>query len=619
MRFTFSLSRQQAAVALIVGRRFASAFVAAPRGAALFGSTDFPMAPPRTSLAGNNRRWLHAVPTDRQVNHSARLGVFPTTATSFLVARRSPSPRPCSGRPLMMSSTTDAVSGEEICRAAHVLCADEEAAEAALDRIKAGEQFGDVAAEMSSCPSKDKGGDLGWFKKGQMVAEFEAACFENDPGTIVKVQTQFGWHVVALLSRAIMPRQMSVEELGEVLELLKSGAGDAKNKYQFVDVREEEELAKAKLDGFVNLPLSKFEEWGGKLSGEGAILDAEKDTVVMCHHGMRSNQMAQHLATKAGFKKVWNVEGGLHAYATFNKAMGAFRSRKTSAVIVAASVLVYQTTSVRASQHLRHRNLQTYDEGSTTTRQYKYLGCFQDRKGDRVLGHKLTEDKNVTADFCYDYCVEKGAPLMATQFSIECWCAEEVEVDFGRHGRAECNFPCAGNADEVCGGYTAFSLYQIIVNSVEPGEGSIPKPTPASTPEPTPEPNPSPPSERKDTPGALEDDIVKIISVVGANPKDNWHDSYSAGGRCYMDTTFDHKIGDVEVETPLGMMKVKDLYDKLEKGPGPDGNPLYNDIQCGNGPPNNAADETECPGLVDHGPEGCGQIGPMWDLSELEP
>lgn len=50
---------------------------------------------------------------------------------------------------------------------------------------------------MSSCPSKEKGGDLGWFKKGQMVAEFEAACFGNDPGTMVKVQTQFGWHLVS--------------------------------------------------------------------------------------------------------------------------------------------------------------------------------------------------------------------------------------------------------------------------------------------------------------------------------------------------------------------------------------------------------------------------------------
>ncbi|CAM9485653.1 unnamed protein product [Pylaiella littoralis] len=289
MRFRCSFSRQQAAVALIVGRRFASAFIAAPRG----GLLSVPAA-------------------GEQLHHTARLGVSPATS---LTGRRSPR-RPGCGRALQMSSTTGAVSGEEICRAAHILCADAEAAEAALTRIKSGEQFGDIAADMSSCPSKDKGGDLGWFKKGQMVAEFEAACFENDPGTIVKVQTQFGWHVVALLSRAILPRQMAVEELGEILELVKSGAGDAEGKYQFVDVREEEELGKAKLDGFINLPLSKFEEWSAKLSGEDAILDAEKDTVVMCHHGMRSNQMAQHLATKSGFKKVWNVEGGLHAYAS---------------------------------------------------------------------------------------------------------------------------------------------------------------------------------------------------------------------------------------------------------------------------------------------------------------
>lgn len=215
----------------------------------------------------------------------------------------------------MMSSMVGAPSGEEICRAAHILCADDESAEAALTRIKAGEQFGDVAAGMSSCPSKEKGGDLGWFKKGQMVAEFEAACFENEPGTIVKVQSQFGWHVVALLSKAVLPRQIGVEELGEILELVKNEAGGAENKYQFVDVREEEELKMAKLDGFINLPLSKFEEWGEKLTGENAVLDAEKDVVVMCHHGMRSNQMAQHLATKAGFKRVWNVEGGLDAYA----------------------------------------------------------------------------------------------------------------------------------------------------------------------------------------------------------------------------------------------------------------------------------------------------------------
>lgn len=54
---------------------------------------------------------------------------------------------------------------------------------------------------------------------------------------------------VAILSRAVLPRQMSVEELGEIMELRKSGAGDTDSKYQFIDVREEDELGKAKLPG----------------------------------------------------------------------------------------------------------------------------------------------------------------------------------------------------------------------------------------------------------------------------------------------------------------------------------------------------------------------------------
>lgn len=61
----------------------------------------------------------------------------------------------------------------------------------------------------------------------------------------------------------------------------------------------------------------------------------------------------------------------------------------------------------------------------------------------------------------------------------------------------------------------------------------------------------------------------------------------------------------------------RELYDVMDRGPGIDGSPLYN-TQCGNGPLNDVADESDCPGLVEHGPEGCGQIGPMWDFSELE-
>lgn len=116
-------------------------------------------------------------------------------------------------------------------------------------------------------------------------------------------------------------------------------------------------------------------------------------------------------------------------------------------------------------------------------------------------------------------------------------------------------------------------------------------------------------------------DIVKIIDVEGANPRPGWADSYSADGSCHMQTTFDHGIGDVEVETPQGTMTISELYELLGPGPDSTGHPLYNDIQCGNGPPhpgNNGGDESTCPGLVEYDSDGCGQIGPLWDLSELE-
>lgn len=119
--------------------------------------------------------------------------------------------------------------------------------------------------------------------------------------------------------------------------------------------------------------------------------------------------------------------------------------------------------------------------------------------------------------------------------------------------------------------------------------------------------------------GAFSPDIVRIIDVEGDDPGGlGWADSYSVGDKCYMYTTFDHDIGGYEVNTPQGRMAIKDLYNKLRKGPGYEGHPLYNDIQCGNGPANTAPDEKKCPGLVEFGRGGCGQIGPLWDLSELE-
>ena len=75
-------------------------------------------------------------------------------------------------------------------------------AEEVLKRARAGEDFTKLAQEFSSDPSKDKGGDLGWFGHGQMVPEFEQAAFALKPGEISNVvQSKFGFHIIKLEER----------------------------------------------------------------------------------------------------------------------------------------------------------------------------------------------------------------------------------------------------------------------------------------------------------------------------------------------------------------------------------------------------------------------------------
>lgn len=83
-------------------------------------------------------------------------------------------------------------------RASHILVDSLEAAQNVIKRIKdGGEAFADIAKELSMCPSKDVGGDLGFFGRGMMVPEFEEATFAMKKGEVSgPVQTQFGYHVI---------------------------------------------------------------------------------------------------------------------------------------------------------------------------------------------------------------------------------------------------------------------------------------------------------------------------------------------------------------------------------------------------------------------------------------
>lgn len=71
-------------------------------------------------------------------------------------------------------------------------------AQEALDKIKAGGNFDEIAKEYSADPgTKDKGGDLGFFARGMMVKPFEDTAFKLEPGQLSElVKTDYGWHII---------------------------------------------------------------------------------------------------------------------------------------------------------------------------------------------------------------------------------------------------------------------------------------------------------------------------------------------------------------------------------------------------------------------------------------
>ena len=89
--------------------------------------------------------------------------------------------------------------------------------EAKLDSIKTeienGADFGTIAKEISEdvgSAAAEEGGDLGWFKEGQMVPEFNDACFNGTIGEMVIVQSQFGFHLIDITAQAEKVRKVQL-------------------------------------------------------------------------------------------------------------------------------------------------------------------------------------------------------------------------------------------------------------------------------------------------------------------------------------------------------------------------------------------------------------------------
>ena len=121
------------------------------------------------------------------------------------------------------------LGGGELVNASHILVDSEDTAREIYQKIASGEiSFEDAAKEYSSCPSKENGGNLGEFGRGQMVPEFDKAVFEMAEGEITSepVKTQFGYHLIKLISK----REEKVPEYSEIAREIKEAVLEEKRR-----------------------------------------------------------------------------------------------------------------------------------------------------------------------------------------------------------------------------------------------------------------------------------------------------------------------------------------------------------------------------------------------------
>ncbi|WP_276330851.1 peptidylprolyl isomerase [Orenia marismortui] len=112
-----------------------------------------------------------------------------------------------------------------------------------LKELKQGADFAKLAKKYSEGPSAKNGGELGYFGKGRMVAEFEEAAFNLEIGEVSEpVKTQFGYHIIKVEDK----KESQLLSLSEAKEDIKNGLTQQKqqNKWNsFVkDLKENAEI-----------------------------------------------------------------------------------------------------------------------------------------------------------------------------------------------------------------------------------------------------------------------------------------------------------------------------------------------------------------------------------------
>lgn len=120
--------------------------------------------------------------------------------------------------------------------ASHILVDSEEKANEIIAEVNAGLAFEEAAMKYSSCPSKEQGGNLGEFSRGQMVPEFENAAFEMEINSIsAPVKTQFGYHVIKLVEK----NEAATSKFDEVKPQIMQQVLTMKQQQEYIKITEE--------------------------------------------------------------------------------------------------------------------------------------------------------------------------------------------------------------------------------------------------------------------------------------------------------------------------------------------------------------------------------------------
>jgi peptidyl-prolyl cis-trans isomerase C len=105
--------------------------------------------------------------------------------------------------------------------AKHILVDSEDKCQEIKEEIKGGMSFEEAARTYSSCPSKERGGDLGAFGRGAMVPEFENAAFELEVDEVSEpVKTQFGYHLIKVTKQVAAGVKTLDEVKGQIHQQL---------------------------------------------------------------------------------------------------------------------------------------------------------------------------------------------------------------------------------------------------------------------------------------------------------------------------------------------------------------------------------------------------------------